>query len=496
MAKPRPRPVNRSWTTAVGRGVLLVGLLACALLIANRNATILALLIGAVAFWLTGTLFDRQTFSPSHLSRNAPSWVIEGGTLTVALDLRLNRPLAGALLEEIFPNQWINLRFLKAGNHLLHYSLTAPRRGFYSAESLRLRQRDRLGLREHQTELPVGAKVLVLPRTEVLDHWSTLSWLNLGQGLYSDPFAIGAGEEFYRVREYRPGDPLRSIDWKATARSRSPIVREFSRTRADSGMTLLLHLGTQALCAGRQSETNVEAAIRAAATLGRHCLENQQRLRLVSASRAVDQAGLRWQSDCWEGSLAVEPFLSRLAFLEPGSQMVSLDQAPLAADDGQMAGPIVWIDAAPNHLSLEVLLEASGRGQPLAAILVDWASFWALEFSAEAGSLTLLNPEAAEGEPRFTRIVHELSACLPGLPQVKATQLVQQVYCQGQAALSLLPGQKPERLSQSLNQRGLRAVLDPELAGPDFPALRQVGVPLVVLRPEQSFAQALTNARL
>ena len=42
---------------------------------------------------------------------------------------------------------------------------------------------------------------------------------------------IGEGSEVERLREYLPGDDFRRIDWKATARLRSPQVRVFTEER-------------------------------------------------------------------------------------------------------------------------------------------------------------------------------------------------------------------------------------------------------------------------
>ncbi|MGH8264118.1 MAG: DUF58 domain-containing protein [Steroidobacterales bacterium] len=38
----------------------------------------------------------------------------------------------------------------------------------------------------------------------------------------------GAGAEIHELREYRPGDPLRAIDWKASARAQRLIARDFT----------------------------------------------------------------------------------------------------------------------------------------------------------------------------------------------------------------------------------------------------------------------------
>jgi len=52
----------------------------------------------------------------------------------------------------------------------------------------------------------------------------------------------GEGLEFLQLREYRPGDSLRQIDWKATARRRSLISREYQDER-DQHVVLLVDSG-------------------------------------------------------------------------------------------------------------------------------------------------------------------------------------------------------------------------------------------------------------
>ena len=52
----------------------------------------------------------------------------------------------------------------------------------------------------------------------------------------------GEGLEFHQLREYRSGDPLRQIDWKATARLRKAISREYQEER-DQQIVLLLDCG-------------------------------------------------------------------------------------------------------------------------------------------------------------------------------------------------------------------------------------------------------------
>lgn len=55
-------------------------------------------------------------------------------------------------------------------------------------------------------------------------------------GEYSSAFK-GRGMEFEEVREYQPGDDVRSIDWNVTARMNVPFVKEF---REERELTLML----------------------------------------------------------------------------------------------------------------------------------------------------------------------------------------------------------------------------------------------------------------
>jgi uncharacterized protein (DUF58 family) len=52
----------------------------------------------------------------------------------------------------------------------------------------------------------------------------------------------GLGQEFQQLREFRDGDTLRQIDWKATARKRTPIAREYQDER-DQQIIFLLDCG-------------------------------------------------------------------------------------------------------------------------------------------------------------------------------------------------------------------------------------------------------------
>jgi uncharacterized protein (DUF58 family) len=62
---------------------------------------------------------------------------------------------------------------------------------------------------------------------------------------------VGAGAELHQLRGYRYGDPLARIDWKATARARQLVTREFSE---DQHLDILI-----AIDAGRFSRVRASA---------------------------------------------------------------------------------------------------------------------------------------------------------------------------------------------------------------------------------------------
>ncbi len=86
-----------------------------------------------------------------------------------------------------------------------------------------------------------------------------------GPGDYASPFR-GQGLAFYEVREYRPGDDIRSIDWRVTARTDKPYVKVFSEER-ERTVILCVDANAAMRFGTRGTFKSVQAA-RAAALLG------------------------------------------------------------------------------------------------------------------------------------------------------------------------------------------------------------------------------------
>ena len=76
----------------------------------------------------------------------------------------------------------------------------------------------------------------------------------------------GEGTDFRQLREYRQGDAMRSIDWKATARMGRPITREYQEER-DQQVVFLLDTGRR-MQARDELTTHFDHALNAVLTLG------------------------------------------------------------------------------------------------------------------------------------------------------------------------------------------------------------------------------------
>lgn len=147
------------------------------------------------------------------------------------------------------------------------YRLCPDRRGNASFGPAHLRIGSPLGLwrRIHRIGAPDPVKVF--------PDFSTLLGHTLNATDRRSPVAgairkrrRGEGTDFRQLREYRKGDSLRSIDWKATARYQKPISREYQEER-DQQVVFLLDTGRRML-AGDDATTHFDHALNAVLTLG------------------------------------------------------------------------------------------------------------------------------------------------------------------------------------------------------------------------------------
>jgi uncharacterized protein (DUF58 family) len=133
---------------------------------------------------------------------------------------------------------------LQPGQHSqIGYRLRPLKRGHFSFEHCEIGLPSPMGLWSDNRLLNVVDNIRVYPdfarlyggQLLAVDNW--LSQLGVRQKQRR-----GLGLEFHQLREFREGDSLRQIDWKATARQRTPIAREYQDER-DQQIIFMLDCG-------------------------------------------------------------------------------------------------------------------------------------------------------------------------------------------------------------------------------------------------------------
>lgn len=105
-------------------------------------------------------------------------------------------------------------------------------------------------------------------------------------GQYHSAFK-GAGMEFEEVREYQPGDDIRSIDWNVTARTGHPFIKTF---REERELTVLLVVDMSAsLHFGSGSQLKHEIVAEIAALLALAAIRNQDNVALLLHTDQVER---------------------------------------------------------------------------------------------------------------------------------------------------------------------------------------------------------------
>lgn len=111
------------------------------------------------------------------------------------------------------------------------YVISAPKRGRYILGPMKVRSTDLMGFRQHSEIIPKLDQVMILPKVEDIGTVE-LRARRVGPWPGTVPSkSLGPGSEFFELRPYAPGDELRRINWKASAKRGRLISNEFETER-------------------------------------------------------------------------------------------------------------------------------------------------------------------------------------------------------------------------------------------------------------------------
>ncbi|HEX3684711.1 MAG TPA: DUF58 domain-containing protein [Bryobacteraceae bacterium] len=136
-------------------------------------------------------------------------------------------------------------------------ALVSEQRGEYTLTQAFLGAASTLHLWQLRRTLPVQSRVLVQPALAAISKQAAKLLASHRHGGQRIVARNGRGREFEQLREYVPNDEFGDIDWKATARRRIPIVREFQVERTQDIYACIDFSRLSARPITRQNDTRI-----------------------------------------------------------------------------------------------------------------------------------------------------------------------------------------------------------------------------------------------
>nr|WP_243433394.1 DUF58 domain-containing protein [Pseudomonas sp. 58(2021)] len=209
------------------------------------------LLLALFALSLLDALRLKRLPSP-RVHRHMPGSLALGRWSEIRLEVEHDfaQPLPLQLFDHVpdglsYENLPLSTELQPGQRSLIGYRLRPLKRGHFSFDTCELNLPSPFGLWSGKRLLNITDHTRVYPdfarlydgQLLAVDNW--LSQLGVRQRQRR-----GQGMEFHQLREFREGDSLRQIDWKATARHRTPIAREYEDER-DQQIVFMLDCGRQ-----------------------------------------------------------------------------------------------------------------------------------------------------------------------------------------------------------------------------------------------------------
>jgi uncharacterized protein (DUF58 family) len=162
------------------------------------------------------------------------------------------------------------------------YRHTFPRRGRYPFTGFRVSTKFPFGLLRRSRDIDAPGEVIVFPAVYDLPAPPPSSPSTFGDEARPRP---GRRGDFLGLRDYRPGDDPRDVNWRKTAQRGRPVVREHQDER-QRRVTLQLDNG---LPTGAQLEEHeaLERAISLCASLAAHYIARGYTVRLIARGDSV-----------------------------------------------------------------------------------------------------------------------------------------------------------------------------------------------------------------
>jgi uncharacterized protein (DUF58 family) len=287
-------------------------------------------------------------------------------TASVALEVAI---LAHDGLQAIAPADRLAWRVPAGTSQVrLPFTVTGRQWGRFTLDEVTVKARRQFGLFQWEEMLGTGPAIRILPTVERLNKLLDPASSRASWGIHRSR-SVGSGSEFAEVRPYQPGDRMRDLNWRVTARLRDPHVNRHIVER--SGEVVLI-IDTSIDTAGTSSAA-AHAALargaRAAWALASVHLSAHDRVGLVTAGEVST-----WLSPN-SGERARYQLLETM--LSVGGDVVAGRRTPVtystnSAPDKLIPPAALVVAVTPlwNTRIVTSLQAMRAKGRPVAAVII------------------------------------------------------------------------------------------------------------------------------
>lgn len=263
-------------------------LFAAALGFIFRSGLLIAIAEASVALLLGCWWYCTRARDALAVVRAAPPRAFEDEkvSVTLALQNRGRIPLFLVQIEDRFaadvqPHKVVVLDRVGRAPVSVRYEAACSRgRGRFALGPICIAVSDPFGFFKRSRVVEAPAEIVVLPKMFPIRNFNLgglhTSWLG------SEHTAAQAGHSvnFYGTREYRSGDNIRHIHWRASARWGLFVLKEFERI-ASREVTLLLDCSRESV-AGVLRGVNFESSIRIGASIAQYAVSRGHPVQLLA----------------------------------------------------------------------------------------------------------------------------------------------------------------------------------------------------------------------
>ena len=359
------------------------------------GSAVLVIATVPVAMYLVFVMLGSQPHLDVSLSRIMPEGqTYEGEKATVRLRVKNEGPRVELEIADGIPpgidvaagSSHVFLALDRGESRDLAYTLLPRVFGTYTFGPIRLRTSDKAASRYEAKTLQTFGFMRVYPEVEHLSrielrHTRPRNWPG-----ETPTRRAGTGTEFYGIREHIPGDSLRRVNWKASARSGRLMLNQYMKEAG--GETVVVLDFRSGSMVGTPPDTTLAYSVRAAAALSYRLLRDRNRVGLLGVGRKMTK---------------VPPGFGRRQFERILAGLIMTE----ASDDDWV------IDLFPHYISLYYSRMVQ---VVLVSPLVDYRPLYLVSEMARKGyDVLVISPSPLEldepkgGEPRTLKLARELA---------------------------------------------------------------------------------------